>query len=139
MTGATPGTSPWSATEAAAAAPLLRLPTELAPSTALELNTYINEMFDSGAIEVTPAAKGMAEALLSPDFGPASRLFGMARLATLGLLPPAIREGYGFDWSDRQARRFVRLTSLIRRTRSLAPPIVREWPAARKEVRLEPR
>lgn len=121
--------------EAAAAAPLLRLPQALAPANHLQLTEYMRGMFDRGVLEVTPPAREMARALLSPHLGPASPLFRVARLATIGLLPPTIREGYGFAWSAVQERRFARMAAWIRRLRAIAPPVVREWPAARQAER----
>jgi len=118
--------------EAAASAPLLRLPTGLAQSSAADLRAYMSGMFGSGAIVVTPAARMIADKLLTPHLGPASPLFGIARLATIGQLPPDIRGQYGFAWGHREERQYARATAFIRRTRSLAPAVAREWPAARK-------
>ncbi len=121
--------------EAAAAAPLLRLPQELAPANTAERTAYMREMYERGSIHVTPAARQIAQALLRPSLGPASPLFGIARLATVGLLPPVLREAYGFEWNARRQRRFARMASVIRRARSLVPPLAREWPAARRAAR----
>jgi uncharacterized protein (DUF2236 family) len=114
--------------EAAAAAALLDLPEHMAPQTTQALREYMSDMFERGAIQVTPPARQLAQALLWPPLGPASPLFGLARLVTLGLLPPAIRSGYGYGWSDRQERMFRRVCAIIRGTRKMTPPVLREWP-----------
>jgi uncharacterized protein (DUF2236 family) len=54
------------------------------------------------------------------------------QLITMGLLPPAIREAYGFRWHARDARAFIRWTTAIRRVHGVLPPIVRHWPVARR-------
>jgi uncharacterized protein (DUF2236 family) len=121
--------------EAAAAAPLLRLPQELAPSSCAELGAYMHDMFATHSIEVTPPAREMARSLLSPHLGPVMPLFRVARLATIGMLPQSVRRGYGFEWTARDERRLTRISGMIRRARAFAPPVVREWPAARRRPR----
>ncbi len=118
--------------EAAEGATMLALPRHMAPPTVTALDSYVKVMIAGGTIAVTPEARTLADALLRPPLGPASPLFGVARLATLGLLPPAIRDAYGYAWSDRDERRFNRLCGAIRRVRGIAPAFVREWPMARR-------
>ncbi|MGE0705896.1 MAG: oxygenase MpaB family protein [Vicinamibacterales bacterium] len=118
--------------EAAEGAALLALPRQMAPPNVTALDSYMKEMITGGTIAVTPEARTLADALLRPPLGPASPLFGVARLATLGLLPPAIRDAYGYAWSARDERRFSRLCGAIRRLRGVAPRLVREWPMARR-------
>jgi len=50
----------------------------------------------------------------------------------VGLLPPAIREAYGFAWTTRHERRLTALSALVRHALPLASPILRHWPAARR-------
>jgi uncharacterized protein (DUF2236 family) len=50
---------------------------------------------------------------------------------TVGFLPPAIREAYGFTWDSRRERACRALVNVIRRVRRLLPPMLREWPSAR--------
>jgi uncharacterized protein (DUF2236 family) len=117
--------------EAAAVAPLLNLPRVTVPDDVTGLDRYMRDMMASGEIEVTATARTLADALLAPPLGPAGFLFRPARLSTIGLLPPAIREAYGFSWGPRQERSFRRLAMVFRRTRAILPPILREWPVAR--------
>jgi uncharacterized protein (DUF2236 family) len=118
-------------TEASEASLLLGLPAQVAPSSMRELETYMQRMYLSGEIQVTDAARSLARTLLHPALGPLSPLFGVARLVTVGLLPPPIREAYGFAWGERQARALRRVASLARGTRGLVPARLRTWPAAR--------
>lgn len=118
--------------EAAAAAPLLDLPERMTPASVSALQAYMRAMTEGGAIEVTEPARRIAGLLLAPPIGVAAPFYRLARLATIGLLPPAIRDGYGFTWTAQQDRRLRRLSAAIRRVRSLTPRVVHEWPSARR-------
>ena len=119
--------------EATAIGPLLGAPADSFPATTSALERYMQGMLVSDAIAVTPTARELAEVLLSPPgailTGP---LMGLARVTTIGLLPPAIREAYGFTWSRRRERVRRGTATLLRRVRAALPPLVREWPAARE-------
>ena len=117
--------------EAGSAAALLGLPSDAAPQTMGELESYMADMFARGEIEVTEPARALAHVLLHPHLGPASPLFGIARFVTTGLLPAAIRDQYGFSWSPRRERSFRALTAGTRQTHRMLPAVAREWPVAR--------
>jgi uncharacterized protein (DUF2236 family) len=117
--------------EAARSAPLLGIERSVVPATVRELDCYVRSMLASGQIDVTETARVLSQGLLSPSLGPAAPLFRIVRLTTMGLLPPVIREGYGFAWDERRERSFNRCTEWLRRTRSILPPVIREWRAAR--------
>jgi uncharacterized protein (DUF2236 family) len=55
-------------------------------------------------------------------------------LFTIGTLPAAIRRDYGFSWSSADARALARWTLLLRTSRRLLPPAVRDWPIARRRA-----
>jgi len=59
-------------------------------------------------------------------------VLALARLPAVGLLPPAIREAYGFAWTTRHERRLTALSALVRHALPLASPVLRYWPAARR-------
>src|SRR6266852_9939357 len=59
-------------------------------------------------------------------------LLALARLPTVGLLPPAIRDAYGFEWTARQERRLAMLSAVVRHALPRASPVLRHWPAARR-------
>jgi uncharacterized protein (DUF2236 family) len=48
-------------------------------------------------------------------------------LATLGMLPPSLRERLGVEWTPSRERRFRRLAALTRRARPLMPPPARNF------------
>jgi uncharacterized protein (DUF2236 family) len=48
-------------------------------------------------------------------------------LATLGMLPPVLRERLGVEWTPSHDRRFRRLTAITKRARPLMPPQARNF------------
>ena len=119
--------------EAAVTEPLLGIPEGSLPRNMADLHAYMRDMLDSGHIAVTEASRALAHAVLFP---PRWRLvwpaFRPVQLITIGLLPPRIRTAYGFRWQARDARAFMRWTMAIRAVHQSAPPLVREWPVARR-------
>ena len=56
--------------------------------------------------------RGEGEDAAQPQ--PARPLLALARLTTVGLLPPPIREAYGFEWSPRKERTLRLLSAATR-------------------------
>lgn len=77
---------------------------------------------------VDPAVPG----LLKPAAKPAALLLN---LATIGLLPPQVRERYGLGWGPRRERVLGASTVAVRRLLPLLPSLVREMPPARTAER----
>jgi uncharacterized protein (DUF2236 family) len=113
--------------EASEIAVMLGVARSRVPASLTELDEYLGRMLAAGPIEVTPTAKGLAGALLSPPLGPAAPLFRIMRLTSIAMLPADIRRQYEFAWSEHDTRRFDRATALIRRVRPLLPPPLRQW------------
>lgn len=103
------------------------------PRTWRELIAMNDLAVETGTITVGPQAREVAQALMA---GQASRLMPPAgwlnRLVTVGLLPPPVREQYGFAWSGRRDRTFERATTTIRRARRLMPDTVARFADARR-------
>ena len=101
------------------------------PRTWAATGEYLRRMHASGAIAVSPQARALAAAVLSPPFGwLAGPLATVNRLITVGLLPPPLRMQYGLDWD---AGREARLAATLRRLRALRrvlPRRVAWWPEA---------
>jgi len=118
--------------EAAVMEPLLDIPAGLLPRNTTELDAYTQDILGSGKIAITPRSRALARAVLFP---PRWRLlwpaFRPVQLITIGLLPAAVREAYGFEWSGCDARALVRWTTALKWVRRLMPRFVREWPASR--------
>jgi uncharacterized protein (DUF2236 family) len=118
--------------EAAVMEPLLDIPAGLLPRDATELDRYMRDMLGSGRIAITPGSRALARAVLFP---PRWRLlwpaFRPVQLITIGLLPAAVRDAYGFEWTRRDPRALARWTTGVRLLRRLMPPCAREWPTSR--------
>jgi uncharacterized protein (DUF2236 family) len=119
--------------EAAIMEPLLGMPAGWLPRNTQQLDAYVRETMASGNIAVTDTSRTLARAVLfPPQWYVGWPAFRAAQLLTIGTLPRAIREAYGFEWGARDARAFSRWMALLRTTRRLLPPIAREWPMARR-------
>ena len=119
--------------EAAQVGPLLGVAASELPDTKERLDGYLHRMQQEDRLAVGAGARRLAEALLAP---PGRRWVAPAlwlgRLTTVGLLPASIRDGYGFGWREKDARRLRSAAAVLRAARRVTPPVLREWPAARK-------
>ena len=96
------------------------------------MQTQVQCALGSGAITVGPQACELARAVLWPGLGRLVPPAGwLNRLVTIGLLPPAIREQYGFDWTPAQQRLLDRATPVIRAARRRLPAPIVLWGASR--------
>lgn len=120
-------------TEAAIMEPLLGMPAGWLPRDTAQLDACMREMLADGTIAVTDTSRALARALLYPRWWRAAwPVFRPMQLLTLGTLPPAIREAYGFEWHARDARAFARWTAFIRALPRVLPRAACEWPMARR-------
>ena len=110
----------------------LGAPGDAVPSDTAAVDAFSREVRSRGEICVGDDARRMAAALLAPPIAIAAPVFRASELITVGLMPDDLRQAYGFEWNERRARRFQRMTALVRGTRRLLPRICREWPAARR-------
>jgi uncharacterized protein (DUF2236 family) len=105
---------------------------EGAPRSWRELQAYVASVHASGVLAVSPQAYDLARAVLAP---PLSTLVWPAaavnRLVTVGLLPPAVREQYGFSWSSGRQARMDCAMWMLRAARRVTPDAVALWPEAR--------
>jgi uncharacterized protein (DUF2236 family) len=111
----------------------LGIPPGRLPRTEGELRRYLDEMLSSGAIEVTDTARRLARELISPPAPAVVRpALWLAALPVVGLLPPAIRAGYGLPWDARRERVLRALIGAARAALPLVPPPMRYWKVARR-------
>jgi uncharacterized protein (DUF2236 family) len=54
------------------------------------------------------------------------------RLVTVGLLPEALRQQFGFAWDDRRERQLLTVLGVIRKARRMMPGVISLWPEARR-------
>jgi uncharacterized protein (DUF2236 family) len=107
---------------------------QTAPRTWRELCADIDRMAASGEIVVTAEGRAMANALLSPHAGLVPIPFvGWHRLIAIGLLPPFIRDAYGFEWDAKREARLTRVLSVIRAARRVSPSLLARWRQTRRE------
>ncbi len=103
------------------------------PRSQAALDGYMKATIGSGAIAVGVDAHQLATTVLAPPIGrlvwPATRV---NRLVTIGLLPAAVREQYGFTWSARDERRLGRVLRVITHIRRRVPARIALWPDARR-------
>jgi uncharacterized protein (DUF2236 family) len=98
-----------------------------------DLRAAIDGTYASGVIVVGPQARELAAAVMAPRI---ARLVAPAawlnRLITIGLLPSAVREQYGFSWDPDRQRRLDRVVPPVRTLRRILPDALATWPDARR-------
>ena len=118
--------------ESASAERLFAISDGFLPRSSAALRAYLDGMLSNGEIAVTGTARALAREIVSPPtFGVGRPLVWLMRLTTLGLLPPAVREAYGFPWGARDEWALRRATRVIRALVPRLPTLLRSWPAAR--------
>jgi uncharacterized protein (DUF2236 family) len=114
------------------------IPPGVRPRSCTELSDYMSQMFSNGSIAVTAVAREMARDVIAPPYGravwPASRV---NRLATIGLLPQSLRDGYGFSWTADDERSLQAWARRIRAVRRVCPARLALWPAAVRKQKAE--
>jgi len=119
---------------------LLGMPPGCVPRSVLDLRTYMDAKLASGEITVTDTARRLAAEIVYPPAPLIARpLFALARLPTIGLLPPRIRDEYGLAWDERHQRALAISAGFARRLLPLLPSVLRRWPAARVALARERR
>jgi len=119
--------------EASRVAPLLGIPDGFLPASMAELRAYMARMLASGAISPSAESQTLAREIFRPR---APRILApaiwLAQLPMVGLLPPSIRDAYGFAWDGRRARLLRDTARLARPLLACMPTLLRHWPAARR-------
>ena len=122
--------------EAARMGRALGIPEGSLPTSVAALRQDMEAMGTSGQIIVTDTARMLAHELLyPPTLGVAGPLVGLLRLATLGLLPPPIRDAYGFSWDARDERALRLSARCLRGLLPCVPSRFRYWANARAALR----
>jgi uncharacterized protein (DUF2236 family) len=122
--------------EASQIAPSFEIPEGVLPASVADLERYMARMYRSGEIAVTGTARALACEIVAPAGVHVTQPFvWLNRLPTVGLLPPAIRQAYGFPWGPRREQALRLSAGCIRRLLALMPSVVRHWPSARASLR----
>ena len=124
--------------EAAIMEPLLGMPAGWLPRESSQLDAYMREMLAGGTLVVTDTSRALARAMLYPPrWYVAWPAFRALQVLTIGSLPPAIRQAYGFEWRARHERAFARWTTAIRMLLRVLPRFAREWPLLHLALRFD--
>ena len=119
-------------TDAAVMEPLLGMPDGWLPRDSAQLDAYMRDMLAGDCLVVTDTSRTLARAVLyPPQWHVAWPAFRAMQLITIGSLPPAIRQAYGFEWRPRHERALARWTAVLRTSLQLVPTLAREWPMAK--------
>jgi uncharacterized protein (DUF2236 family) len=106
----------------------LGIPGPAAVRSARDLAGHIDAMLAGPSIHVGPAACSVARQLLYPPLSDPTRPAAwLTRLVTLGLLPPALRDAYGFPWSGARERSLRLVSAASRASLPFLPALLRYW------------
>ena len=118
--------------ESADGAVAFGIPAPWLPRTAAALDAYVDEMLERGPIAVGDTARGLAAEVVAPRSPLALRpAFAVLRWMTAGLLPPRMRDAYGFAWSARRQQGLDVVAAAARVVIPRLPETLRCWPSAR--------
>ena len=114
-------------------AALFGIPEALHFRDAEHFDAYLGAMLEGPALEVTPSGAALADAVLHPPLPWLPRVAGdAASLASVALLPPALRERYALPWGPGRQRAWRALRGAIRRALPLLPASLRLMSHARR-------
>jgi uncharacterized protein (DUF2236 family) len=117
--------------EASRIASWFEIPEGFLPESMADLERYMTRMHQSGEIVVSRTARALAREIVAPTSVHVTRpLVWFNQFPTVGLLPPAIRQEYGFPWGARRERALRLSAKCIQRLLALTPSVVRHWPSA---------
>ena len=101
----------------------------LLPETLTEMRGWIATRIDGGRIVVSNEGRTLARAIFRPRVRwLPGRLSMPLELVTAGLLPPPIRQGFGYTWGPRRERLLQTVAAVSRWTVPKVPPIARQVP-----------
>ncbi len=116
---------------------LLGLPASAMPASEADLRGYIRARLDDGSLWISPDQRDQAVAIvfepgfdgwLRPLLAPVSEI---VKLTSVGLLPPQIRDLFGFSWDPAREALLASTLLQLRAAVRLWPDPIRLHPAAR--------
>jgi uncharacterized protein (DUF2236 family) len=112
------------------------VPREDQPETFADFNEYFEAMLAGDETAVTDALRDVVDATLNPPLPRVARpLVEGLNLATLGLLPAALREELELPWGPNRRRLLDASRVVLSRALPLLPRLLREFPPARSADR----
>ena len=116
--------------------PMLGIPIGSLPRTMAELHEYMDRMYRSGDIVVTETARILAREVVAPPLPWILRpIVWLLQLPAAGLLPPPVREAYGFSWGPVRETSLSVSATVLRGVLPVLPGALRHWPRARAAFR----
>jgi uncharacterized protein (DUF2236 family) len=116
-------------------AELLGVPVAEQPPTLSTLRAWMDDEIRTGAVQVTPTARGIADKVLFPSAFPPRFVWGVAHLISTSTLPAELRRQYGLGWGPRREGGVELLARLSRALMPLVPSPLRHVPPARRAAR----
>jgi uncharacterized protein (DUF2236 family) len=118
------------------AGPLWGIPPAAFPASLVDLRAWMAELIARGEVRVTPQGREVGRYILEPRVWWLPPPADVAlRLVTVWLLPPALREGFGYSWGPRRDRLMRSVASASRALVPRLPHAVRDLRVARKADR----
>ncbi len=114
---------------------LFGIPRTVLPSDSRELTRYMTSQLESEQIAAWLPARRMCDFLMQPLFWGMGPLSSWYQTMTAGLLPPRLREGFGFRFEQRERQRFERWLERVRRLLPYLPGRLRYVPAYHTALR----
>ncbi len=112
------------------------VPDDRLPPSLDAFNAYLRDVLDGDTLEITPTARRLADAVLSPPAGFVPRwLAGLGSIPSVGLLPASVRRRFGLRWDRHRQRAFRTARALLRGAIPLLPDVARAVPQARRAER----
>jgi uncharacterized protein (DUF2236 family) len=112
--------------------PLWGIPPSDFPDTLIDLRLWMADLISGGEVRVTAQGRRVGRYILQPPVWwlppPAALLL---RLWTVWLLPPTLREGFGYTWGPRREQLMRRLSAGSRGLVPRLPSMLRDLPIAR--------
>lgn len=110
----------------------LGAPPDAVPQSWRDLRQSLARVYASGVITIGSDARLLAQAVIHPRGTAIVRPVNILNeVLTAGLLPPLLREAYGFQWTARRARTFDWIIGTLRTFRRGVPDRLARWTAAR--------
>jgi len=115
---------------------LFGIPEPLIPPTLVRFEEYMDGMIHGEVLAVGATARDIAASILRPPVPLAlTPAFRSGGFFAVGLLPPALRERFGFAWSVGQERALRAIAAAARVGLPLLPGFARLMPHARRAAR----
>ena len=118
--------------ESKVTARLFGIPDAAIPRTWREFQQYMKGMINGDALAVGAAGRDIAASIVDPPLFPGvKQVFQLSNVFTIGLLPPPLRERYGYSWSVVHEAALTAAATFGQLTLPLLPNIIRVMPQAR--------